>query len=212
MTVAASAAGVGRFIHVSSLAAREPQLSAYGATKARSESVVAASGLDWTIVRPPMVYGPGDRETLTLFKMVRSGFAALPRHGRASMIHVDDLARGLLALVAASESVGHTYEPDDGAPLDHAAFAGLIAKALGKQPIVLQLPGAVLTLGAAIDTVASALRRQPPKLSFDRARYLAHKDWVCRASMAGVGGWRPHIAAPQGIADTAAWYRAHGWL
>src|SRR3546814_11218025 len=61
MIAAAAAADVGRFVHVSSLAAREPELSAYGRSKAESEKLMAESGLDWAIVRPPAVYGPGDR-------------------------------------------------------------------------------------------------------------------------------------------------------
>ena len=115
MIEAARAAGVRRFVHISSLAAREPELSDYGWSKAQSERVVAASGLDWTIVRPPAVYGPGDRETFELFKMARRGFVALPPPGRFSLLHVDDLARLILAVVAAPESHGETYEPDDGA-------------------------------------------------------------------------------------------------
>ncbi len=73
MLAAATAAGTQRFIHVSSLAAREPELSQYGASKARSEDLVRSSGLDWVIVRPPAVYGPGDKETLELFKMAKAG-------------------------------------------------------------------------------------------------------------------------------------------
>ncbi|HEX9933538.1 MAG TPA: NAD-dependent epimerase/dehydratase family protein, partial [Allosphingosinicella sp.] len=107
-------ARVRRFVHVSSLAAREPKLSDYGWSKAKSERLVAASGLDWTIVRPPAVYGPGDRETLQLFKMARRGFVALPPRGRFSVIHVEDLCRLLLALVDEPETIGETYEPDDG--------------------------------------------------------------------------------------------------
>ncbi len=61
MIDAARRAGVRRFVHISSLAAREPSLSDYGWSKAKAERLVAASGLDWTILRPPAVYGPGDR-------------------------------------------------------------------------------------------------------------------------------------------------------
>ena len=61
MLAAATAGGVRRFVHVSSLAAREPKLSLYGASKARAEELVHSSGLDWAIVRPPAVYGPGDQ-------------------------------------------------------------------------------------------------------------------------------------------------------
>lgn len=98
MLAAATAAGTRRFVHVSSLAAREPGLSQYGASKSRSEELVKGSGLDWVIVRPPAVYGPGDKETLELFKMAKAGVILLPPKGRISVIHVDDLARLLLVL------------------------------------------------------------------------------------------------------------------
>src|SRR5213592_4691754 len=98
MLAAATAGGVQRFIHVSSLAAREPKLSMYGASKARAEELVHSSGLDWAIVRPPAVYGPGDRETLELFRMAKLGLMLMPPRGRVSVIHARDLARLLLAL------------------------------------------------------------------------------------------------------------------
>ena len=116
MVEAAKAAGVKRFIHVSSMAAREPDLSDYGWSKARSEQIVAASGLDWTIVRPPAVYGPGDREMLDLFRMARRGLVPLPPGGRLSVIAAGDLCRLLLALIDARRAIGETYEPDDGQP------------------------------------------------------------------------------------------------
>ena len=73
-----------RFVHVCSLAAREPQLSLYGASKARSEALVEASRpATGAIVRPPAVYGPGDRETLELFKMAKRGLVVLPPRGPA---------------------------------------------------------------------------------------------------------------------------------
>ena len=77
MVEAAKRQGANRFIHVSSLAAIQPQLSIYGETKARAEKIVATSGLDWSIIRPPAVYGPGDGEMLDLFRMARRGFIAL---------------------------------------------------------------------------------------------------------------------------------------
>jgi uncharacterized protein YbjT (DUF2867 family) len=102
---AAVASGVPRFVFVSSLAAREPQLSKYGHSKLHAEKLVAASGLDWTIVRPPAIYGPRDREILELFKLARRGVVPMPPPGRASLVHVADLARLLLALVPGGEGV-----------------------------------------------------------------------------------------------------------
>jgi putative NADH-flavin reductase len=74
---AAKQSGISRFVHVSSLSAREPQLSVYGASKAKGEKLVATSMLDWTIIRPPGVYGPGDTEVLEMFKMAAKGFCLL---------------------------------------------------------------------------------------------------------------------------------------
>jgi uncharacterized protein YbjT (DUF2867 family) len=70
---AARAAGPERFIFVSTLATREPDISAYGASKAQAEKLVKASGLDWTIVRPPAVYGPRDAEMFDLFRAAKWG-------------------------------------------------------------------------------------------------------------------------------------------
>ena len=81
---AARGAGVTRFVHVSSLAAREPGISNYGWSKERAEAVVQDSGLDWTIVRPPAVFGPGDTEMLDLFRMARRGLMLIPPRGRMS--------------------------------------------------------------------------------------------------------------------------------
>jgi nucleoside-diphosphate-sugar epimerase len=99
--IEAARAGVPRFIFVSSLSAREPELSAYGASKARAEMLIKASGLDWTIIRPPAVYGPRDAEMFELFRAAKWGVVPVPAGGRASMIHVEDLARLLLALIPA---------------------------------------------------------------------------------------------------------------
>src|SRR5690606_6158442 len=87
-----------RLVHVSSLAAREPHLSDYGWSKAEAERFVSTSGLDWTMVRPPAIYGPGDAELLELFQMASRGFMLLPPGGRLSVIHVDDLATLLVRL------------------------------------------------------------------------------------------------------------------
>ena len=87
---AAVASGVPRFVFVSSLAAREPKLSKYGASKAHAEKLVKASGLDWTIVRPPAIYGPRDREMLEMFRAARWGVLPMPPAGRMSIVHVSD--------------------------------------------------------------------------------------------------------------------------
>src|SRR5919107_3562778 len=153
MIDAARKAGVRRFVHISSLAAREPKLSAYGWSKARSERLVAASGLEWTIVRPPAVYGPGDRETLELFRMARRGLVALPPGGRFSIIHVEDLCRLILAVLDDSDSWSETYEPDDGRDggWPHRHFARTLGRIYGRRAFTLAVPRPMLRLASGLD-------------------------------------------------------------
>jgi nucleoside-diphosphate-sugar epimerase len=212
MLAASTAAGITRFVHVSSLAAREPKLSKYGASKARSEELVERSGFDWVAVRPPAVYGPGDRETLELFRMAKLRLMLLPPRGRVSVIHVDDLSRLLLALAGADEPTGTILEPDDGRPRgwSHKELAQAIGRAVGRSNLSLSMPGAILKLGAILDQL---VRRERAKLSADRAAYFSHRDWVVNPDRRPSPNlWRPQVETGQGLAETAAWYEREGWL
>ena len=212
MLAGAERAGVRRFVHVSSLAAREPGLSLYGASKARSEALVEASPLASAIVRPPAVYGPGDRETLELFRMAARGIVLLPPRGRLSLIHVDDLARLLLALADAGAPAGLLIEPDDGREggWTHEQFGKALGMAVGRSVAAFHAPRAMLRLAAGIDRL---LRGNKAKLTPDRAAYFCHPDWsVVPARGAPDALWKPAIATEAGLAGTAAWYRREGWL
>jgi uncharacterized protein YbjT (DUF2867 family) len=211
-TVAMLAAATDtRFVHVSSLAAREPQLSNYGASKRAAEDAVVASDLDWRIVRPPAIYGPGDTDNLELFRFAKRGVVPLPPRGRMSVIHADDMAR----LVIASAEGGDThafYEADDAMPggWSHADFARAIGSALGRKVVTVALPTALVRVGAKID---HALRGPKAKLTADRAAYFCHPDWVIDPIRRPPPDlWTPKIATAAGLAATAAWYRAEGWL
>ncbi|KQM77814.1 epimerase [Sphingomonas sp. Leaf22] len=209
MLDAAQASDVRRFVHVSSLSAREPQLSTYGASKRAGEDLIAASDRDWTIVRPTGVYGPGDMEMRDMFRMAQKGLALLPPPGRVALVAVDDLARLLLTL-ADSDGPGAILEVDDGNPMSHAELARLIGDAVGQRVLPMHLPAGLLRLGARLD---QTLRGSAAKLTEDRARYLVHPDWTADpARRPPAALWEPRIATARGLADTAAWYRAHGLL
>jgi len=210
---AARGAGVTRFVHVSSLAAREPGISNYGWSKERAEAIVMASGLDWTIVRPPAVFGPGDTEMLDLFRMARRGIALVPS-GRMSAIYVDELARLLVTLAAdRGASIGQIYEPDDGKPTgwSHRGFARAVARAVGRQRLsTVATPALLLKAGGRLDTL---VRRSRAKLTPDRARYIAHPDWVATEGACPPAAlWRPERDTDDALAETVRWYRREGWL
>jgi uncharacterized protein YbjT (DUF2867 family) len=210
---AALGAGVNRFIHVSSLSAREPDLSAYGASKRKGERIVGASSLDWTIVRPPAVYGPRDTEMFELFRLARKGVVPLPPGGRTSLIHVSDLASLLLALVPGGEDVtGQTFEPDDGRAegWSHVEMAHAIGLAVGRRAMAVPLPRRLLQWVARAD---HAVRKDRAKLTLDRVGYMCHPDWTAGAQMRPPADrWQPQIETAAGLHATAMWYKDNAWL
>jgi nucleoside-diphosphate-sugar epimerase len=210
MLAAAEAAGVQRFVHVSSLAAREPQLSDYGWSKAEGDRLVSASPLDWSIVCPPAIYGPGDMEMLELFKLAKKGIALLPPGGRISVIEVGDLGRLLLALAVSDGRL--ILDADDGVETgwSHKDFANAIGAAVGKRVAAFALPRPLLMAGAHLDRL---IRGKGAKLTPDRVAYFCHQDWVVDAAKRPPANlWKPEIPTQEGLAATAAWYRQQGLL
>ena len=210
---------------VSSLAAREPGLSAYAASKRAGEAALTGGGPDgatvvpWTILRPPAVYGPGDRQTLTFFRLARLGLAPVPASAaaRVSLIHADDLAAAVATVLDESGAArGLIAEPDDGQPGGYSwpALVAAVAEQLGRSVRPLRVPR---TLLYAYSWLSSAPRLlvpgHRPALTPDKVRELYHHDWVCdSASMTAATTWRPRTPIGPGFAGTIAWYRRHGWL
>ena len=210
---AARDAGTVRFVHVSSLAAREPALSDYGHSKRLAEEVVQVSGLDWTILRPPAIYGPRDTEMLDMFKAARWRVLPMPPKGRASYIHVEDLARLLFDMTATDQGTSkRIFEPDDGRDggWSHKDIAKAIGQAVGRKVWAPSLPAKLLRTAARADRM---LRGAKAKLTPDRASYMVHPDWVSHPEQAVPPDiWQPRIETRAGLAQTARWYRDNGWL
>ena len=212
IVAATKATGIARFVHVSSLAAREPGLSVYGWSKAGAEQVVAASGLDWVMVRPPAIYGPGDMEMLDIFKMAKTGVMLMPPAGHLSVIHAGDLAALLLALTGHNAPHGHIFEVDDGKTngWTHVDFAKAIAAAMSRRALVLSTPRPILKMGSVFDRL---LRGDKAKLTADRVNYFCHPDWrIDPAKRPDAGLWVPKIETTVGLAETAKAYRAAGLI
>lgn len=212
---AMKAADVRRLVFVSSLSARQPELSAYGASKARAEALVEASGLDWTTVRPPGVYGPRDVDYLEMFRTAKWGFVPLPPGGASSIIHADDLAALLVALAASNPAPTRRklYEPDDGREggWSHKELAAAIGRAVGRSRVFApHLPRTVLDAAAKADRI---VRGDRARLTADRVGYMAHPNWVSRFDRKPPPGlWQPRISGEEGLKATAEWYRRESWL
>jgi nucleoside-diphosphate-sugar epimerase len=208
-----------RLVLLSSLAAREPQISDYAASKRAGEQALENIGreLAWTILRPPAVYGPGDRETLAFFRTVKAGWAPLPAvaDARLSLIHADDLAAAVVELLDAGGSIGATYEIDDGRPGGYRwpEMVAAAGHALRVEPRIVSIPPLVLRLAAAVNQLAGRLTGKAMILSAGKAREMLHADWTCHdRRMAAATSWRPAIGIEKGFAETVTWYHRQGWL
>jgi nucleoside-diphosphate-sugar epimerase len=207
-----------RVIHVSSLAAREPGLSPYCASKRGGEEALKAlaNPARLTILRPPAVYGPGDAEIFPMFKAASLGFCTYPaaRQGRVSLIHGADLAA---AIVAAAETTlpDPIYELDDGHAGGYAwtEIGEGLSAALGRSVRMIRVPRSVLTAIAGGVEVHRRIAGSLTALSLAKVPELYHRDWAAQGPrLEARSGWRPAFGLTKGFADTLAWYRAIGWL
>jgi nucleoside-diphosphate-sugar epimerase len=212
--LAAAKATPPRFVHLSSLAAREPSLSSYAASKRAAEQVLRAfTRLPVLVLRPPAIYGPGDMETLRIFKLAEQGWCVAPMTGgKVSLIHVDDVARAVVAALLAADWPAQPVEFDDG----HAGgytwpeIAAAAGSAIGASPRIVRLPAAVLYMIGAGASLVSQLTRRPNVLSLAKMREFLHPDWV--AAGPPPPGFKPLWNIEKGFADAVKWYASRGLL
>lgn len=198
-----------RVVHVSSLAARHPRLSHYAASKRAGEQLVETClpPARRVVLRPPAVYGPGDRELRPLLERMMQGLALIPgrRDARFSLLHVDDLAAAVACLLSGNPGWGYTHEPDDGHPGGYAwqDLPAAIARLRHGPVRALAVPGPVLSALGACNELVARLTGGAPMLSRGKARELRWPDWVAtgNASLLAIG-WRPVIHLDQGLRDT----------
>ena len=237
-----------RFVLVSSLAAAGPAadpatapgspgspnipcrpVSAYGWSKLLSEEILGrALGDRLVVLRPPIIYGSGDKGLLPVFKGVaRAGIAVSPglfRSFPVSVIHADDAAHGLL--LACGKAARGTYYMDDGAVHDMASFCRAMGRALGRERVrILRLPLPLMAVTAALASLggAAATRlarlcglpapRRAPNWNLDKYREARAPGWLCNARRIREElGFAPRMDLEAGMAEAVAGYRREGWL
>ena len=226
---AARAASPGRFVHVSTLAVggptvpgqpidetRPPQpVTNYGRSKLEAEALVRASDIPWTIVRPPVVYGERDRETLRIFRLARAGWGPVMGDGtqELSVIYAGDLADALVAAGTATASLGRVYYAAHPDVTTSAGLVRAVGVAVGRSPRIVRLPATLARV--ALWTVGSlaSLAGRATVLSADKADEFLAPAWTCRPdALTRDTGWRAATDLVVGLSRTAAWYRAEGWL
>ncbi|MET1025737.1 MAG: NAD(P)-dependent oxidoreductase, partial [Dongiaceae bacterium] len=210
-------------LQISSLAARERNLSPYAASKRAGEDHVAALAGErpWAILRPPAVYGPGDPATLPLFRAASLGYVPYPAAPgtRLSLIHVGDLSAAITHLVQ-SLMTGRAgtlspIEIDDGhvGGYDWTQILETLSTVTGRRIHAVRLPRWLMVGVAYGNAAMSRLTGQVQVLMPPKVAELYHPDWVVR----GIGlpaeiGWQPRFDLETGFRDTLAWYREHSFV
>ena len=231
---AAVAPNLQRFVYISSQSAGGPSkrgvpkteedpstpISNYGQSKLAGEAVVKESGLRWTIMRPPSVYGPHDTAFLTVFKYARSGF--LPTFGdgkqELSMVYITDLVNALLHATepATNSSSYFTCHPEVITTTElgraiHRSVRQAGVEARG--PFVLRLPAWATKMAMYVTGTGARLMGKATLLSPDKAKELLAEAWTCNSSaLERDTGWKAEISLEEGALLTASWYQEHGWL
>lgn len=213
-----------RLVFVSSLAVAGPgggngtgPVSHYGRSKLQAEAAVRGAGpsVPWTIVRPPIVYGPRDTDFFVVIRGASRGLLLQLGNNEKtySLIHVRDLVRGLTLAADSPNAVGQTYYLADDEPYSWPHLVSLLGQLLGRPVRTLHLPHMAGWFAGAISELASAFRGRAPILNRDRVREASEDRWVCDVSRAGRElGYRSHLALADGLAETIGWYRQEKWL
>lgn len=218
-----------RLVYVSSLAVGGPTVPGgpidegrppapvtdYGRSKLAAEELVRSSPLPWTIIRPPVVYGERDRETLRIFRLARAGLGPVIGDGsqELSVVYAPDLAAAFIAAAVAPAAAGRVYYAAHQTETTSWGLVEAVGRALGTRPRKLPIPDplarvALWTVGSLAHLVGRAT-----VLSADKANEFLAPAWTCRAdALARDAGWRASTDLATGLARTVAWYRAEGWL
>ncbi|MDZ7344951.1 MAG: NAD-dependent epimerase/dehydratase family protein [candidate division KSB1 bacterium] len=221
-----------RFVYISSLAAAGPSrdghlitedeppnpISIYGRSKLAGEQACQefCQQLPITIVRPPVVYGPHDRDIYEYFKQVKMGIRLrLGSHERKiSLIHVRDLVEGILRASESPKAIGETYFLTNLQPHELSELGRIIAaRVMQKKTIEITVPERVAPVVAAVAELGAQITGKPALLNFDKVKEMREHYWVCSGEKAKQQlGFTPALSVEEGLRQTYWWYRDNGWL
>jgi nucleoside-diphosphate-sugar epimerase len=194
-----------RLLLMSSLAAREPELSWYAASKRGAEELLKAHpGMDWMVLRPPAVYGPGDKEMLPVFQAMSRGIAPVPgaTTARISLVHVTDLVTAVIACLETDASRHQTLTLCDGREngYDWREMANMAGIVWGRKVRLWPVPTRLLDWIAQINVYSARLTGRAPMLTPPKLRELRHPDWVVDNNLiTEITGWHPSTGLQKGL-------------
>jgi nucleoside-diphosphate-sugar epimerase len=192
-------------------------VTAYGRSKLAAERVALEhqEQLPVTIIRPPAIYGPRDREFLAFFKSVKARVLPYmgPPDSKLSIIYGPDAAAACIKAIDAELPSGTRLLLDDGEVYTQAQLAEAVEAALGRRALIrFSLPRSLLRTAAAATEFVGHATDRAVMFTRDKCNEL-FEQWVCDGSEARTRlGWQAEVKFAEGARITAAWYQREGWL
>jgi nucleoside-diphosphate-sugar epimerase len=220
-----------RFVHISSQAAAGPSptldpineehppapITTYGRSKHAAEMACLriADRLPVTIVRPPVVYGPRDKDVFEFFNTFRKGLQPMVGFSEkyVSMIHVRDLVRGFVMAGRCEQAIGQTYFISGPRVFGWKEIGETTRRVMGRRAIRVRIPEFGVYVVSAFAELFSLFSSKAALINFEKARDMVQDCWTCDASKARRElGFEAEIGLEEGIRDTVEWYKKEGWL
>lgn len=221
---------LNKLVHISSTAACGPApdsnpinedyppgpLTAYGRSKLEAEKVVLAhkDAIPSIILRPCAVYGPRDKEMLSIFKAIKFGIR--PHFGSGenyiNFTYVKDLAQAVVRSITASVPSGSIFFVAEKKSYSYSQVGTIIGEILGKKTMDVRIPNSILGLAGKVSERVARLSGKPSVFTGDKAREMVQKYWLFDTSKIERELDFVGTDFAVGAAETIRWYKEHGWL
>ncbi len=223
--------GITRFVLASSLTAVGPgtgsdpvdettpyhPITTYGRSKmeAEKECLANSPAVPLTIIRPPAVYGPRDKDVFEFFNSVNKHFVPLSGFGRKrlSFVHAYDLVDGIIAAAEHPKAAGQVYFISNDESYDWEMLGDIAKKILNTWVIKARIPHWLLYTIAGISESAARLQGKAALVNIEKARDGVQSNWLCSPKKAlNELGFRSKLSLEEGTAITIEWYKKNGWM
>jgi len=212
---AAAGPAASRDQPVSEDAAPAP-IEAYGRTKLDAERLIESAGVPFVIVRPAAVYGPHDSDFVAMFRLASRGVAIHPanRDHWISIVHVDDLARGVELASSHPDAIGRTYFVANTEPVQwRDLFRATALSARRRVRVDIEVPAWLVRAAAAGGDILSLLSGRASLLTSEKIALAAARYWICSTERVRRElGFTAALSLSDGLAETYRWYLERNWL
>jgi dihydroflavonol-4-reductase len=191
-------------------------LTHYGKSKLASERLLGLfPDIPSVILRPVSVYGPRDRDVLSIIKMIQNRIAPIlgSPERRLTFVYVEDLVQALILAAHKSEAIGKTYFVTDGETYTWRQVQTNLEQILARKALGIKIPTWMVYGLAFFSELGSRLTRTPTIFNLNKVNEILQDNWGCSSDKIQSDlGFSPQVKLADGLQKTIDWAKKHGWL